>query len=868
MKTSQLDTWSTREQLALVSAVQNSGDQNWVAVSRSIRGVNNEEPRPQDWYNQKNCALQYAHLLETITPAKRKREKDKANGPTTADANSTETPGEMLAKMLTKQHLDELSVVMEKEKQLYHQLRRELQQLEAGHLDHQLELLWEQMVQEEKDDQEQEQKYEVWAKERESTIAAIQLAVRPFKGTVGRRSAGRMSSGGTADDSATLLTPVSATPNTANGNRDEARSGNGGTPSSPLLSSLLTRTVPPHTPPPSQDLTGGSSKGTSFVPSGVVQKLFSSCDADMKVAPRSSAAAASPTLSRLLELPPAVSGQACDVSPSKTRVEASGQEHPTNVNTAVDVGDDKSAVAAAVNGLPTVKLERSEAACGKIEPVDTSSMVIKEDPLIIVNKPETECLQSSFTGSEEGTSKEGYQDSVSSPTIPKQEVKGVWEDDDLKGCGEVLQLGEVQRKYSRLSHASKYHHLFPDEPIPSVKLEKESEEEEDVEEEEEEEDEGFAGFGPSSLSVGSRSIGSVLATEGQEEEMEKQPPGEEEEDVYNIDNDDTIGLKASKQQKLRETAPPKLLLEASEVSSSCSSMMGVLKAEPVVSLGSPVFASGPSVSAVAVTDADDDSSPATATAAKKEPGRKSSRRFRDKCDDKTFDFDDCDSVDSLATTRSSMCGGDSDTGGGGLGSCSSGGGRGSKRKLHPSSDSIFGSSALGSPHNFSDASPESPASTNYGDDLESEKALRSWRKSIMILYNEIAAHKFASVFLRPITEEKVPGYHSVVLRPMDLHTIKRNIESGVIRTTEEFQRDIMLMCINAITYNTKGHNIHDMATSLMNDALAKIEEFQSAAGVVAPESPHKTLRRETRESLAKRSEDSTSTKPTKKKKQS
>ena len=58
---------------------------------------------------------------------------------------------------------------------------------------------------------------------------------------------------------------------------------------------------------------------------------------------------------------------------------------------------------------------------------------------------------------------------------------------------------------------------------------------------------------------------------------------------------------------------------------------------------------------------------------------------------------------------------------------------------------------------------------------------------------------------------------------MDLQTIKRTIESGSLRTTEEFQRDIMLMCMNAIVYNTAGHNVHAMARQLMTDALAKIE---------------------------------------------
>lgn len=34
----------------------------------------------------------------------------------------------------------------------------------------------------------------------------------------------------------------------------------------------------------------------------------------------------------------------------------------------------------------------------------------------------------------------------------------------------------------------------------------------------------------------------------------------------------------------------------------------------------------------------------------------------------------------------------------------------------------------------------------------------------MILWNDIAAHKFASLFLRPITDDQAPGYHSIVYR--------------------------------------------------------------------------------------------------------
>lgn len=72
-----------------------------VAVSRAIRVLSTEGSRPGDWYSTKNCALQYALLLESVAPSKRKRDKLTATELPTA----TETPGEMLAQMLAKREL-------------------------------------------------------------------------------------------------------------------------------------------------------------------------------------------------------------------------------------------------------------------------------------------------------------------------------------------------------------------------------------------------------------------------------------------------------------------------------------------------------------------------------------------------------------------------------------------------------------------------------------------------------------------------------------------------------------------------------------------------------------------------------------------
>lgn len=60
-------------------------------------------------------------------------------------------------------------------------------------------------------------------------------------------------------------------------------------------------------------------------------------------------------------------------------------------------------------------------------------------------------------------------------------------------------------------------------------------------------------------------------------------------------------------------------------------------------------------------------------------------------------------------------------------------------------------------------------------------------------------------------------------RPMDLLTIKKNIESGYIKTTLEFQRDMMLMFQNAIMYNSSDHDVFQMAIEMQKEVMGHIQ---------------------------------------------
>lgn len=158
-----------------------------------------------------------------------------------------------------------------------------------------------------------------------------------------------------------------------------------------------------------------------------------------------------------------------------------------------------------------------------------------------------------------------------------------------------------------------------------------------------------------------------------------------------------------------------------------------------------------------------------------------------------------------------------------------------EEKSEPSVQGSFGSESV----------PDSPASQisqSGSDDLESLQAQKTWKKSIMLVWRAAANHKYANVFLHPVTDDEAPGYHNVVYRPMDLSTIKKNIESGLIRTTSAFQRDMMLMFQNALMYNSSDHDVYRMAEEMREDVMDQIQSYIATQLMVQSDRESKMLR--------------------------
>ena len=104
---------------------------------------------------------------------------------------------------------------------------------------------------------------------------------------------------------------------------------------------------------------------------------------------------------------------------------------------------------------------------------------------------------------------------------------------------------------------------------------------------------------------------------------------------------------------------------------------------------------------------------------------------------------------------------------------------------------------------------------------------RSWKKSILLLWKTAAQHKYAHIFIHPVTDELAPGYSATVRRPIDLTTIKRKIDSNEIRTTAQFHRDMLLMFHNALMYNNASHSVYAFTVNMMDDVVEVIHTFYS-----------------------------------------
>ncbi|XP_032896230.1 bromodomain-containing protein 8 isoform X3 [Amblyraja radiata] len=857
LSTGPTEPWSIREKLCLASSVMRSGDQNWVSVSRAIKPFA-EPGRPLDWFSQKHCASQYSELLETTETPKRKRgEKGEV----------VETVEDVIVRKLTAERIDELKKLIKETQEKYRKVKREAELIQAGHADSKLQETWTDIAAKKKlEEEEAEMKRRTTESAYQARQAAKNTPKRPTNLTT--RSPMESSSPGVdysvpdahqpSEDSHTGLVsmnigsaptiPVISAPETPGpavtstnletpltpvleDSPQKRLLGQKATPPpSPLLSELLKKgsllptsprlvsDVDPqvnstHVTSPNVHVEMGTSVSTLHVP-----ELQTACTS-VTLSPAPTGA---PTLSRLLEV-----GLSQFTSPF-VPFSTISREAPPPVKPMQILADQVYSATTATMTQKSSRTVEETTICVQVEScVEQPALSVSGELSgfsVLIDSGESRCLPS-------GTLQIARQRESIADQHRSKQVEG---NTTVSNYTDVLNLGNPADILAIIEEKVEEPQLID---VPT-----------DVGEQ---------------LTATEENSASLFQTEPmikeETEEIEQQAhksdcrPSDERQILAGLDSTDNLVIKIK--QELPDEGEEEQEQEEESILGHVQQMASAGKMANFLGLKSEALGLEhvlPRGTMRSKSTSEETTHPlprgtARSKSTSEETGQMSPRSFT-QCKSTSIEVGPSEIVDATKEETRLVLKGQiklqemlipkEEDGASEAASVDE------TREEEP--NEIYMSETDNEPpvsesddgfsiHNshlqssvLADSIPSSPASSQFSvcsEDQEAIQAQKIWKKAIMLVWRAAANHRYANVFLQPVTDDIAPGYHSIVHRPMDLSTIKKNIETGLIRTTAEFQRDIMLMFQNAVMYNSSDHDVYHMALEMQRDVLEQIQQF-------------------------------------------
>jgi hypothetical protein len=98
----------------------------------------------------------------------------------------------------------------------------------------------------------------------------------------------------------------------------------------------------------------------------------------------------------------------------------------------------------------------------------------------------------------------------------------------------------------------------------------------------------------------------------------------------------------------------------------------------------------------------------------------------------------------------------------------------------------------------------------------------SWKEEFLKIWEKLMARRDSEFFREPVDWKGLGlyDYPKVISKPMDLKTLKRNVDNNIYKTPSSLADDVRLIYLNAMTYN-------DPNSKIFNHAKAQKEFFES-----------------------------------------
>ncbi|XP_059473647.1 ATPase family AAA domain-containing protein 2-like [Neocloeon triangulifer] len=103
-----------------------------------------------------------------------------------------------------------------------------------------------------------------------------------------------------------------------------------------------------------------------------------------------------------------------------------------------------------------------------------------------------------------------------------------------------------------------------------------------------------------------------------------------------------------------------------------------------------------------------------------------------------------------------------------------------------------------------------------------EHSLRELRIFLRQTLDKLCRMKSFSIFMNPVDEEEAPDYYDIIKNPMDLSTIRENIDKHLYNSAEDFLKDVDLISQNCLEYNS-DRNLRAVANNFSDSVKAIIK---------------------------------------------
>ncbi|TYI82021.1 hypothetical protein E1A91_D05G193600v1, partial [Gossypium mustelinum] len=125
------------------------------------------------------------------------------------------------------------------------------------------------------------------------------------------------------------------------------------------------------------------------------------------------------------------------------------------------------------------------------------------------------------------------------------------------------------------------------------------------------------------------------------------------------------------------------------------------------------------------------------------------------------------------------------------------------------------------------------------------------KKLLVFILDRLQKKDTYGVFSEPVDPEELPDYHDIIAHPMDFLTVRKKLDKGAYTTLEQFERDVFLICSNAMQYNAPDTIYFRQARSMQELAKKDFENLRQDSDEGEPQlkvvrrgrSPEKSLKK-------------------------